>query len=206
MDCSVWIRSNDDTPSWRALVQIWSFRKELTEKFAQSWLCHSLALTYLEGLTPCNETSSSVPNDAGCGPMAFAALAGVSRNELAKYFPDVCDRSWTNRRDMENAFRAFGLEFKKQANSWPTVGLCLIHWTGPWSSGHHTQILKRTHWVAVIDDYVFDINWQGWLPKENWEDVVVDELLRSHPRSNGWTPLTAYEIECPSSRPSLNFN
>lgn len=95
---------------------------------------------------------------------------------------------------MERALRSFGLQFKRCPNKWPKFGLCFVHWSGPWSNKHPSEILRRTHWVAVVEDYVFDVNWAGWLPKQNWEEIIVEELLDRHALAHGWEPLTAYEI------------
>jgi hypothetical protein len=155
------------------------------------WLCHSHALTHLESL------GDPLPDDCeiGCGPTAFAALGGVPLGELKAYFPELERRPWINRKEMECALQGFGWNFVKTDSSWPNLGLCFIHWCGPWTDrGYAHSILQRTHWVAVIGEYVFDINWRGWLPKENWEDVVVPDLLQNHSRANGWKPLTAYEV------------
>jgi hypothetical protein len=155
------------------------------------WLRHSLALTHLESMYD----SPTQFDEIGCGPLAFAAIAGIPVEELHTFFPEIADRSWINRTEMERALQGFGWEFMKIASRWPNLGLCFIHWCGPWTDrGYAHGVLQRTHWVAVVGDYVFDVNWRGWLPKENWEDVVVPELLQSHGRARGWTPLTGYEL------------
>lgn len=150
---------------------------------------HSLAVSYLQ-------TMYDEPQlvDVGCGPTAFSALFGVQGDQLHGYFPEMRERPWVNRRDMEYALRERGCKYAKLDAGWPTIGFCLIHWRGPWTTrGYAHSILKRSHWVAVAGDYVFDINWRGWLPKENWEDVVIPELLFNC-AANGWQALSAYEL------------
>jgi hypothetical protein len=156
-----------------------------------NWLRHTLALTHLESMYD----SPTECDTIGCGPLAFAAIAGIPVHELHTFFPKIADRPWINRTEMERALLGFGWEFMKVASGWPSLGLCFIHWSGPWTDrGYAHGVLQRTHWVAVVGDYVFDVNWRGWLPKENWEDVVVPELLQNHNRACGWTPLTGYEL------------
>jgi hypothetical protein len=155
------------------------------------WLRDSIALTYLESMYDwfCEF------EDFGCGHLAFAVLAGIRVCDVEVFFPQTGDRFWVNRVEMERALQQRGWEFKKTPNRWPNIGLCFVHWYGPWTNrGYAHGILKRTHWVAVLGDYVFDANWRAWLPKENWEDIVVAELVQSHNHAQGWMPLTGYEL------------
>lgn len=178
----------NDSASAVAARKLTHFFDFVKPTIADHWRCHSIALGYLESLGTCD----SVPDDVSCGPTAFAAIAGITITEAASFFP--FDTPWTNRSRMEQALKAFGWRFTKLNETWPRLGLCLIHWRGPWTDrGYAHSILQRTHWVAVIGDYVFDVNWRGWLPKENWEDAVVAELLLNS-ASRDWVPLTAYEI------------
>lgn len=170
----------------------WShFLHTVRPAISEHWLCHSIALTYFETAAATIEEMGQ----ASCGPGAFAAIAGIPLQDLGSYFPDVEDIRWTNRRRMEQALQKVGWRFTKSDNTWPTVGLCLIHWCGPWTDrGYAHGILQRTHWIAVVADYVFDVNWRGWLPKQNWEDIVVSEVLQRHDSAFGWKPLTCYEL------------
>jgi hypothetical protein len=131
----------------------------------------------------------------GCGPVAFAAIAGISTDDVSHFFPLLDNHAWTNQRQMEAALKSFGWRYTRVADAWPELGLCLVHWKGPWTERRYpAAILPRTHWVAVVGDYVFDVNWRGWLPRENWEEVVVPDLLRRHAGACAWEPLTAFEI------------
>lgn len=175
-----------------AAIAKWSyFLSTVKPAISDHWLCHSIALTYFESVSA---TLGEI-DETGCGPGAFAAIAGIPREELKNYFPDQQEIPWTNRRRMEQALETIGWSFIKHDNSWPRVGLCLIHWCGPWTQrGYAHSILQHTHWVAVVAEYVFDVNWRGWLPKQNWEDIVVDELIRRHATAFDWKPLTCYEL------------
>lgn len=166
------------------------FRSEMWPNLSGDWLGAGFAVDYLASSVP--DMADAATDGLGCGQLAFAAFMGLSSTETRRYFPD---RKWTNRRDMESALREAGWQYEKRVGTWPQCGLCLIHWTGPWTARNYAPaILQRTHWIAVIEDFVFDCNWGGWLPKESWEDVVVDTVLRHHSKASGWTPLSAFEI------------
>jgi hypothetical protein len=182
--------SSDDEPL-AYLSRLENFREQVVPLLAGHWLRHSLALSHLESIAIAVQ-----PEDEkfGCGPVAFGALVGISSEELIEFFPESEHRLWTNRRDMEKALRTFGLQFRRCKKHWPKFGLCFVHWSGPWTNGYPVEMLRRTHWVAVVEDYVFDVNWGGWLPKQNWEEIIVEELLSYHAFAEGWEPLTAYEI------------
>jgi hypothetical protein len=168
------------------------FRTRVLPALSDNWLRHSLALSYLESL---RKDDCASWRTTACGPSAFAVLAGIAEDQMESYFPNSSSRSWTNRREMEHALHRCGMPFSRQGKAWPRLGLCLIHWKGPWTEAKFpAAVLQRTHWVAVVEDYVFDVNWRGWLPRENWEDVVVTELIRGHANAVGWQPLTAYEL------------
>lgn len=174
-----------------AIGKLRHFFDSVLPVIADHWLRHSIAMTYLDSMYD----SAADLDDMGCGPVAFAAICGIPSTEIPAYFPGFPGRAWTNRLQMERAIEGFGWNFAKATNTWPKVGFCFIHWCGPWTDrGYAHGVLERTHWVAVIGDYVFDVNWRAWLPKENWEDVVVPELLRTHRSAHGWIPLTAYEL------------
>lgn len=179
-----WSRPADAIARWSYFLNI------VQPSISDHWLCHSIALTYFESVA-----ATSGINPSSCGPSAFAAIAGIPVEHVPTYFPDLDETPWTNRRRMEGALQKVGWSFTKRENSWPTVGLCLIHWCGPWTHrGYAHGILQRTHWIAVVADYVFDVNWSGWLPKQNWEEIVVAELLQRHDSAFGWKPLTCYEL------------
>lgn len=166
------------------------FRSELWPRLAGDWLGAGFAVDYLASSMPDMHTKEAF--DLGCGQLAFAAFVGISSAESKLYFPN---RKWTNRKDMESALQGAGWPFEKRTGAWPQCGLCLVHWVGPWTSRNYAPaILQHTHWVAVIEDFVFDANWGAWLPKQNWEEVVVETILRHHSKASGWKPLSAYEI------------
>src|SRR4051794_29132693 len=83
------------------------------------WLRHSVAVSYLEAMYEQRQS-----RHLGCGPTAFAALLGVRENELSSFFPDIEDRFWVSRRDMDYALREHGCIFNKTHRAWPIFGLC----------------------------------------------------------------------------------
>jgi hypothetical protein len=190
--CSTEDRGEKPACRYTVAAARWSyFLNTVRPAISDHWLCHSIALTYLDSVDAANDEIEG----PGCGPIAFAAIAGIPVKELVGYFPDMGQLPWTNRKRMEQALHSFGWNFTKLQDAWPKVGLCLIHWCGPWTDrGYAHGILQRTHWVAVVAEYVFDTNWRGWLPRENWEDAVVPELLHAHGAAYGWKPLTCYEL------------
>ena len=96
---------------------------------------------------------------------------------------------------MERVLFEAGFDDVRKHTEWPTAGLCLIQFAGPWTGrGFAQAALAYTHWIAILGEYVFDINWSGWLPRENWESVVLDELLNCFPTATGWRVLTSYEL------------
>lgn len=168
------------------------FVEHIIPSLSGSWMRHCVALDQLEAFYP---VTAGAGGDFGCGPAAFGAIAGIPSDEVAQYFPNSNERLWTNRQHMEKALQSFGWRFTRVSDAWPQLGLCLVHWRGPWTKSQFAAaIMPRTHWVAVVDEYVFDVNWGGWLPRENWEDIVVSDLIRRHHKADGWEPLTAYEI------------
>lgn len=162
------------------------FEQQVLPALEGHWMQDSHAVSFLEQNLPVPSQSSA------CGQAAIEALLG---SKAASYVRLKEDKLWTNRTEMESALRRAGAEFDKRMAWWPRRGLCLIQWQGPWlDRSFRGSDLKLTHWVSVANDYVYDVNWAGWLPKHVWEDVVVYELLSEQEASFGWRPLTGYEI------------
>jgi hypothetical protein len=134
-------------------------------------------------------------DNSSCGELAFLALFPRIAQAAQASFTKAVEKGWTNRRNMEMALRAVGGEYKVLRCQLPTVGLALIEWTGTWrTEGFWGNELRRTHWVAVLDGFVYDANWSGWLPLSIWEEVVLHEVIAGIPGATGWQPHTGYEI------------
>jgi len=157
------------------------------------WLRHSLAVDRIK--TPTGFDLSIADHGMRCGPLAFAAITGLSVEDVLRCFPECHFRPWISRNDMQRAFRKLGHEFVRLNETWPAVGLCLVQFTGPWTRRNFAQAaLHHTHWIAVLGEYIYDINWGGWLPRQNWEEVVLQELLDAISNADGWRILTGYEV------------
>ena len=81
------------------------------------------------------------------------------------------------------------------------LGLVRIQWGGRWTNpGVPMRVRYRhTHWVAVGNGEVFDINAicvGGWMPWDEWQDELVPWLMREGvPGHNGtWWPTHALEV------------
>jgi len=130
-----------------------------------------------------------------CGPAALSAL----------FLPDAVAEAtrefktpWMNRRMMESSLRQIGVEFKKHPRQLPPQGVALLQRTyTPAKRTFRGSGLTETHWVAVIDDFIFDVNWPKWLPSAHWRSLVGDPLARHH-KADSWEVLTGYEILPPS--------
>jgi len=122
---------------------------------------------------------------ANCGPVAFAAALGLSVLEVISNFPQFPQRPWTNLQSMTKALDRLRVPWEINEKTLPGCGLALIQWEGPWMRSR-TTALRYTHWVAVYDEYFFDINWPGWLPQPIWEQMIVPQFIEFEPRITGW--------------------
>lgn len=172
------------------LRMIERFRQGYTGAHQGCWRHECVAVSALEAALPIRHFSATV----SCGEAAFYALfpeTGRGSDRFDRAFA----KEWTNRRDMEGALTAVGSSYTVLRSQLPTVGMALIEWTGSWKLERFWgSDLRRTHWVAVVDGLVFDVNWGGWLPKEIWEDVVVSEIIAQIPGATGWQPHTGYDL------------
>jgi hypothetical protein len=147
---------------------------------------------------PPDVETAALKFEANCGPAAFAALYHETVCGIMRRFPQYPEKPWTNRTQMKTALNEAGASWEQIGNRLPSHGLCLIEFCGPWTTlGYRLARLRYTHWIAVSHGYLYDINWNGWLPVKNWEEVVAEELIQSHPLCNGWAVMTSFEIKKP---------
>jgi hypothetical protein len=136
----------------------WSSESPLQRE--QHWLRHTWALDWLGDIPSLDEGIQNL--GATCGPVAFAAISGKTLPEAVSCFASFQPGRWTTRTEMERALLKAELPFTRLPRVWPEAGLCLIQFTGPWSKRQFAQAaLKHTHWVAVLGQYIFDVNWGG---------------------------------------------
>jgi hypothetical protein len=189
--CSLGVEFFDSKLGMNAEHPFWNSESPL--QCEQYWLRHAWALERLGNIPNLAEAVRNL--GVTCGPVAFAAISGKTLPEAVKCFASFERSGWTTRTNMEKALHKAKLPFTRLPCVWPGAGLCLIQFTGPWTKRQFAQAaLKHTHWVAVFDQYVFDVNWGGWLPQANWQDVVLSEILQSRPDADGWEVLTGYEM------------
>jgi hypothetical protein len=125
---------------------------------------------------------------ANCGPVSFAVATAREVCRSMQYFPHFETKPWTNLTQMRGAFQAAGIDTVVCRRAWPTVGVVLIQWLGPWTKHHFFSrwSLVHTHWIAVERDYVFDHTEEQWMPREEWARAVVPLFLKEIPQATGW--------------------
>jgi hypothetical protein len=142
---------------------------------------------------------------ANCGPCALAAILGVLVRRVRRVFPEFDRKPWVTPSTMWTAIRLAGHTAIKRGSQWPTYGLAVIQWHGPWiePGGPGRAAYRYTHWVAVAEtvEYgrmVYDVNvrreWdQGpesdqrgaWVPLTWWDEEIAPRIMASIPRASG---------------------
>lgn len=107
---------------------------------------------------------------ATCGPCSLAAATRMEVCDVRPAFPDLPESTFTNLPRMTKALRLLGIPFQKSP-AWPSNGLVLV--SGP--ERYHSR-----HWVAVHQDFLYEVNLDMWLPKALWEREFLPELAWQH--------------------------
>jgi len=155
------------------------------------WRADAAVTTYLDNSLPC-----ASGEDVTCGPAALGAFFHPDR--VAAATADF-KTSWMNRRMMETCLKNLGVDFQKHQGRRPPQGVVLLERISQRvKRSYRGSFLADTHWIAVIDNYVFDVNWPQWLPDNHWESLVGDPLAKWH-GAQSWKVVTGYEILLPSS-------
>ncbi len=126
---------------------------------------------------------------ANCGPATVAALLERNITDVIEYFPHFPRRPWTNINQMQKAFKNAGILVEKPiSRTCPDRGAVLVQFCGPWgdSTTQSSRALKNTHWIAIDCDFVYDINWNGWLPLQVWEAMIYSQFKLMNPKISGW--------------------
>ena len=149
------------------------------------WRADAAITAYLDNFRP-NQTRL-----ISCGTAALGAF--FSSDRVATVTADI-ESSWINRRMMEGCLKKLGVDFLKHQGRIPPQGLVLLQRVSrrPKKS-YRGSFLTDTHWVAVVDDYVFDVNWPQWLPNKHWKSLVGNPLAAAH-GAESWEIVTGYEI------------
>jgi hypothetical protein len=125
---------------------------------------------------------------ANCGPVSFAAASGREVCRIMRHFEHFESKPWTNLTQMRRAFAETGIVTSTLKCAWPTHGVALIQWLGPWTQSNFFArwTLPHTHWVAVDEDWIFDHTERRWMPRREWAETVAPLFLEDIPRATGW--------------------
>lgn len=134
---------------------------------------------------------------ANCGPSSFAAVTGKEVCRVMHHFPHFLDSQWTNLTQMRRAFKQAGYSTEVRKGKFPTYGVALIQWLGPWTKKdfYSRWSLLHTHWIAVQDGLVFDHTVRGWQTLQRWQDETAPEFIAEVPRACGWAPKYGVEAK-----------
>jgi hypothetical protein len=108
--------------------------------------------------------------------------------DVMQFFAHFETRRFTTVRDMSHALQACGIAFTLGPDI-PDFGLVLIQIDGPWSHLPHARRWsdKYTHWVAVRDEEIYDVNGNECMPVSRWKESVLPLLIGATPRATGWS-------------------
>lgn len=157
---------------------------------------------------------------ANCGPLALAAVMGLTPDGVRPHMGDFERKGYTNPTLMLAALDSLGVVYAKSALGdraggarctylgWPWYGLARIQWEGPWTKpGVPMRARYRyTHWVgvatkAINDVVIFDCNamgcptpaepCDGWTTAQAWARIIVPAILAAgYPRADGQWHIT----------------
>lgn len=152
------------------------------------WRGDAVVATFLDQHLPYDGRSSVQET---CWKAALEALFGPT---VAKRIASCHDTPWMNRTSMERALTDLNVTYSKIRGALPAEGIALIQWEGITNvSNFRGRNLVHTHWIAIVGNHVFDVNWPAWIPLKNWEELVVSDAL-SIKQATGWSVLTGFAI------------
>ena len=151
---------------------------------------------------------------ANCGPVALAAIVGMTLDQVRPHMGDFESKAYTNPALMFDVLKGIGAKFSYMTpakalpprKGWPRSGLVRIQWEGPWTlpdATKHTRH-RHTHWVGGQGSQssyaVFDVtcmnNGTGWCSLQDWISVIAPHLMARYPRASGrWHITHSIEIE-----------
>ena len=133
---------------------------------------------------------------ANCGPAAYAATIECDVLDVMRRFPQFPRKPHTTITQMKAAFAEDGISVHQILGEFPANGVALLQFIGPWGSETTSSIaaLKRTHWVGVKGELIYDLNWGAWLPVLSWEAVVYPMFTNFEPRISGWSVRCGLQV------------
>jgi len=146
--------------------------------------------------SPADVNEAAANYRANCGPASFAAITRRSVTDVMTFFDQFPVKPWTTKTQMRVAMASANVKWRECGRELPSIGLALIQLIGPWCkpSIHPGASLARTHWVAVEDGAFYDINWEGWIPQDVWEQLVFVSLRDRYTGCSGWDVLVGFEV------------
>lgn len=147
---------------------------------------------------PFPEDMAEVNEAAGatCGHFAFAAALALNVIDVIKHFPGLREgKVWCSVKTIEEACRLAGIKWWDAGVGWPEHGLVIVQGLGPWMNKGvpFGARLARTHWVATHCGNVADCNATEWMPRKQWEETVLPDILREW-RATGWEVKRGYAM------------
>lgn len=137
---------------------------------------------------------------ANCGPAAVAAILGFEVNDLRECFPLYPEKAWANPTLIRTVLTLHKVRHRNTDRSrrggWPMWGLAFLQFEGPWlADGVSPAVAYRhTHWVAVSDRTVFDVNAGQWIPGAEWRADIMPLLQDATPKATGWHLRLGIEV------------
>lgn len=163
---------------------------------------------------------------ANCGPVALAAVTGLTLPIVRRFLGDFERKGYTNPTLMFRALdhiredRFIASWTRKREPEWPRYGLVRIQWHGSWmNEGVPIPArYRQTHWVGAhyderrhIDNRlaIFDVNAMhtgGWVPFPFWSQELVPMILKACvPHNDGhWSLTTCLEVHLRAPKGSVN--
>ena len=134
---------------------------------------------------------------ANCGPASFAALVGTEVCRVIGHFPHFEQSKWTNLTQMLRAFESADYDTEVRHRVFPSRGLALIQWLGPWTERDFFSrwSLPHTHWVAIEGPWVFDHTAENWQCLREWAGTVAKEFVGEIPKATGWAVKYGVEVK-----------
>ncbi len=151
---------------------------------------------------PCDAHILAEGGNAACGQAALAAAIGKDVLQVLRPFMEQGQGVWVSQTRMIRAIEALGMRaVHKIGVHWPvTPSVSLVQGLGSWMNqgvpfGARNE---RTHWIATVQDlageqWVYDINANDWLTKDEWQALVLPSLLGAW-KTDSWNIRAAYQL------------